>query len=64
MKVELNEKDVYALIMILDSEIKEARRNSKNIKSMGNKESLGLSIALEDRAKMLEDIREKFQNVE
>ena len=64
MKVELNEKDVYALIMILDSEIKDTRKNSKNIRVMGNKESLCLADALEDRAKMLEGIREKLQNVE
>lgn len=64
MKVELNEKDVYALIMILDSEIRDTRKNSKNIRGMGNKESLCLADALEDRAKMLEGIREKLQNVE
>lgn len=64
MKVELNEKDVYALIMILESEIRDTRKNSKSIKSMGNKESLCLADALEDRATMLEDIKEKLQNVE
>lgn len=64
MKVELNEKDVYALIMILDSEIRDTRKNSRNIRGMENKESLCLADALEDRAKMLEGIREKLQNVE
>jgi hypothetical protein len=64
MKVELNEKDVYTLIMILDSEIRDTRKNAKGIISMGNKESLCLANALNDRATMLESIKEKLQNVE
>lgn len=64
MKVELNEKDVYTLIMMLDSEIRDTRKNAKGIKAMGNKESLCLADALEDRAIMLENIKEKLQNVE
>ena len=64
MKVELNEKDLYALIMILESEIKDTRKNAKGVISMGNKESLCLADALNDRATMLEGIKEKLQNVE
>ena len=64
MKIELNEKDIYALIMILDSEIRDTRKNSRNIREMENKENLCLVDALEDRAKMLEGIKEKLQNVE
>ena len=64
MKVELNEKDLYTLIMVLDDEIKETQKNIRVVKSMGNKESQCLANALGDRVAMLEGIKEKLQNVE
>ena len=64
MKVELNEKDLYALIMVLDDEIKETQKNIRVVKSMGNKESQCLANTLGDRVAMLEGIKEKLQNVE
>lgn len=49
MKINLDEKEVYMLILILNSEIKSVQDSFKN---------------LEDRITMLENIKKRLQNVE
>lgn len=64
MKVNLNEKDIVVLVMLIDDDIKKVRSGIKSIKDARKEESLCLAETLKDRITMLEEIKEKLQNVE
>ena len=64
MKVNLNEKDILTLVDLIDCDIREVRKGIKTIKEFPNKESLNLIDSLQDRIDMLDEIKEKLQNVE
>ena len=63
MKVNLDEKDILALVMLIESDIKEVRKGIKIIKESRKEDSLCLAEALKDREIMLNSIKEKLQNV-
>lgn len=64
MKIKVNEKDILVLVDLIDCDIREAKKGIKSIKEFPNKESLSLIESLKDRITMLEEIKEKLQNVE
>ena len=63
MTVELNEKDILVLIDLINCDIREVEKGMRTLKDSRNQECLCLIESLKGRITMLEDIKEKLQNV-
>lgn len=63
MNVLLNEKDLLVLIDLLECDIREVEKGIRTLRDSRNQECMCLIQSLKDRIAMLEEIKEKLQNV-
>lgn len=64
MKVNLDEKDIAMLVLLIDDDIRDVQKGIRAVKDARKEESLCLAEALKDRITILEQIKDKLQNVE
>lgn len=64
MKVNLDEKDIAMLVLLIDGDIRDVQKGIRAVKDARKEESLCLAEALKDRITTLEQIKDKLQNVE